>query len=108
MDGCSALSAGLRLRKQSSRLRAGPVEVADVAPYFLAACIEQDRGGEHGVGPKRARKCRLRIVIGAEPRNLMARQEGLDRCLGAHVLADREHGDVLSRYRQAVERWQFL
>ena len=48
--------AGSGFRQQLSRLRAGPVEVADVAPDFPAFGVVQDRGRQDGVGPKRARQ----------------------------------------------------
>ena len=34
--------------------RAGPVEVADVAPYLLALGVVEDGGRQDGIGPERA------------------------------------------------------
>ena len=95
--------------EQLSRLGAGPVEVADVAPDLLAVGVEQDRGRQH-LRAQRARQRHLRVLVGIEVGDPVALQERHDRRVRRVVLADRDH--VRARHRRAcgqpVERRQFL
>ena len=79
-------------RKQFSRFGARPVEVADIAPDFLALCVEQDRGRKH-LGIERARQRHLRILIGLEVRRSCASRNATTDGVRPHVLADRDHAE---------------
>ena len=52
----SAVRGSAGFGQQPSRLRARPVEVADVAPDFPAVRVVQDRRRQDRIGPKRARQ----------------------------------------------------
>ena len=75
----SLLCGGAGFRKQLSRLRARPVEVADVAPDFLALGVDTGSTSAAPIRPERARQRHLRILIGAEVGDLVLVEERHDR-----------------------------
>src|SRR5206468_7421704 len=98
---------GPGFRKQLSRLRTGPVEVADKAPHFTTLGVEQDRGRKH-FSAERPGQAHARVLISVEGRDPVRLEEHDHRCVWTTVLAYREDADVGVRPREGVERRQLL
>src|SRR3954447_22134747 len=89
MGECSAFCGGLRLRKQSSCFRAGPIEVTDIAPDLFAIPVIK-HGRWHDLCMDRAGKRHPWILVGAEILDSQLVEEGDHRGMRAADLADRD------------------